>query len=1046
MNRLYTYCITTFLVICSTVCVFAQQTIRGKVLEEESEIGIASVSIIEGKKTIGATNSRGEFTVRAMVGNTLRFRIQGYTEKSVVIKNDTDVIEIKLAESRNYMEEAVVIGYEKRTREENTGSSVILTAKDIQDVPVANVMELLQGRVPGLNIQNNTGSPGMRGTVTIRGISNMNISGQGDNAFLTPTSPLFVVDGIPIDESSDYSYGFETSGPGINPISLIPTEDIETIEVLKDAQATSLYGSRGAYGVILITTKRGKSKVPIVQYTGNYFLSNPPTLRPTIGGKEERLMRIRQILQNDTSYYNALASINSTYFLSDSLNAYYNNSTNWQSFFYRQTFNQTHNVNFSGGDQLFNYKVNTGYYGENGIVKNTGFTRFSLNMNMQYMPNNKFKLYSAINSSLGKNSKGGGNALTQSGVASGANTSSLLPSPTLYTASNGLLSSLETDNDNQTTNVSTNLELQYEPITGLRGTTTFNYTFASGVEDNFKPSALNNNISQVYRYNDQKNTLYNRNMLSYTKVWNDTHTFNVFGFSELNMNTFRADVINHQGTANDYIEGPFGYDWYNSNGGTLNNLSDFRSVAFAVSGSYNYNKKYVFDANYRWDGSSTNGPKTPYRKNPSLGVRWNFQREAWFDDASWLDYGSLRLTWGRNIVPTGTIYDAYGKYVNGPIYNTKPSVRLDLANIPNVELVPSTNTQWNFGFDLGILNGKFSLVYDTYYKQSDNLLRSKNIANHNAFGSISTNETSLVNYGHELAITFRPLPKSSKLTWTVSANGALNRDIMAALPDGVRQLMYVDNSAARQSILYRLGRNSLSNVLLHSKGVFSTDADVPVDPLTGLRYRAGNSTIEGAYYKAGDLYFTDLNGDYILDGNDYVVVGNSQPSVTGGISTFLQYNGWSLNVNTSFTLRRDILNNALAQRFQNFANPYEMGALVPIDEMDFWTGVGDVATYPNPFDYTRYNLYTPYRYDQTLFQEDGSYFKINQVTLSYNINRDFSKRYGITSVRIYSTVANVYTFSNYSGPDPEIVTALGRDSSNGYPNKRNFTLGLQIQF
>ena len=1046
MNRFYTYCITTFLVIFSTVYVYAQQSIRGKVIEEGNGVGIAGVSILEGKTTLGTTDPRGNFNIKSKVGASIRFKMQGYNEKTFVIKNANDVIEVVLGIKQNSLEETVVVGYQKRTKETMTGSAVILTSKDIQDVPAANVMELLQGKVAGLNVQNNTGSPGMRGTVVLRGISNVNITGQGESAYLTPTAPLFVVDGVPIDENSDYSYGFETAGPGISPISLIPTEDIEQIEVLKDAQATSLYGSKGAYGVILITTKRGKSKVPIVSYTGNYFLSNPPSLRATIGGKEERLLRIRQIMAYDTSYYHALSTINSTYFLSDSLNPYYNNSTDWQSYFYRTTFNQTHNINFSGGDQLFNYKVNTGYYGEKGIVENTGFTRYSLNMNMQYMPNNKFKLFSAINSSLGKNSKGGGNALTQSGVASGGSSSSLLPSPTLYTASNGLLSSLQTDNDNQTASVSTNLELQYEPIEGLRGTTTFNYTYASGVEDNFKPSALNNNISEVYRYNDQKNNLYNRNMISYTKVWNDRHTFMAYGFSELSMNTFRADVIRNVGTANDFIEGPFGYDWYNSSGGTLNNLADFRSVAFAGSMSYNFDKKYVLDANYRWDGSSTNGPKSPYKKNPSLGLRWNFNRESLFEDMSWIDYGSLRLTWGRNIVPTGTIYDAYGKYINGPIYNTKQSVKLDLSSIPNVELIPSTNTMWNFGFDLGIYNGKLNVTYETYYKQSDNLLRSKSIANHNAFGSISTNETSLVNYGHELSLTIRPLPKSSKLNWTINANGAINKDKMAALPDDVRQLLIADNSATNQAILYRLGRNALSNVLLHSKGIFSTDNDVPVDPLTGLRYRAGNSTVDGAYYKAGDLYFTDLNGDYILDKNDYVIVGNSQPKITGGLGTFLQYGGWSLTVNASYTLRRDILNNALAQRFQNFANPYEMGALVPIDEMNYWRTSGDVATYPNPFDYTRYSFYTPYRYDQTLFQEDGSYFKINQATLSYNLNRDMTQRYGITSVRVYGTVSNVYTFSNYSGPDPEIVTALGRDNSNGYPNKRSFNLGLQIQF
>ena len=423
------------------------------------------------------------------------------------------------------------------------------------------------------------------------------------------------------------------------------------------------------------------------------------------------------------------------------------------------------------------------------------------------------------------------------------------------------------------------------------------------------------------------------------------------------------------------------------------------------------------------------------------------KREGFFEYRNWLDYASLRLSWGKNIVPTGSIYDVYGRYIGGSQnYNNNPTVSLDTRTIPNTSLIPSTTTQWNAGFDMGFENGKYNITFDTYYKQVDALLRQKNIANHNAFGGVSTNETSMVNYGYELSVTVRPLAEESNLKWTLSANGAINKDIMASLPDGVRQLLLEDNSATNQAILYRLGINSLSNVLLHNKGVFATDNDVPVDPLTGLRYRSSVSTVEGSYYRAGDPYFTDLNGDYILDANDYVIVGNSQPKLTGGITSYLSYKQWALNTIFSYTAYRDVLNNALAQRFQNYANPLNMGALVPIGDMDYWRQVGDVAKFPNPYDYTRYGFYTPYRYDQTLFQEDGSYFKVNTITLSYNLNRELSKRFGMSSVRLYGTANNVYTFSNYSGPDPEMVSALGRDSSNGYPNKRSYTFGLNVQF
>lgn len=1041
--------------LCFNTEISAQQKkvlMQGTVIDKQDKVTIPGVTIMAGSPLapVGVTNSKGEFSLTVNEGTTLVFKYMGYNP--VNYKYDgKPKITIYMTMSSNSLKETIVVGYQKKTKEVSTGSSVVITGKEIQDVPVGNIMELIQGKVPGVNIQNNNGSPGMRGSINVRGLSNVNVSGSGSQAFLTPTSPLFVIDGVPVDDNSNYSYGFDQAGPGISPLSLIPQEDIERIEILKDAQATSLYGSRGAYGVFLITTKRGNSKVPIIQYTSNYFLNTPPRLRDVVGGKEERMSRINQILRNDTSFYHALNLINGTPFLSDSLNAYYNNSTDWQSKFYRQTFNQTQNVNISGGDQKFNYKVNTGYYNEKGIIENTGFTRYSMNMNMQYEPSSKFKLFASVNNSLGKNSKGSGSGLLQTGTAAGGNASSLLPPPSLFSSTNSLLSALETKDDNKTVSVTTNVELQYEFFEGLRASSTFNYAYVSGTTDTFLPGYLNNGFNEVSAYNDRKNTVYNRNLLSYNKSIGEKHNFSSYVFSEINMTDFRADLMKLKRTPSDQVQGPLGADWFNSLGGTLNNITDFRTVAFAGAFSYNYDKKYVLDLTYRIDGSSTNGPDAGYSKNPSIGLRWNFNKEAWLADKDWLDYSSLRLTAGKNIVPTGTIYDVFGRYVANGSYNQNPTVGLDLKQVPNTGLIPTTTTQYNVGFDMGILKGKVGLTFDAYYKQVDNILRSKAISNINAFEKISTNETSLVNYGYELAINFRPLSEASKLQWTLGFNAGINKDVLTGLPDGVRDL-YETGGDTDQQILYRLGQNSLSNVLLNNTGVYSTNADVPVDPLTGLRYRTGGNAANQTYFRAGDPIWTDINGDYVLDNNDYVVVGNSQPQVTGGITSYTSYKNFSLNVNFSFTLIRDILNNALAENFQRYADPAYLNTknafngLVPLDRYNTWMNPGDQAVYPFPLDFTRYAKYRPFRFDQTLFMEDGSYLKINNATFAYNIDRKLTKRWGMTSVRLYLSANNIYTFSNYSGPDPELVSALGRDNSGGYPNRRSYNFGINVQF
>lgn len=1013
-----------------------------------------SISNNANKRALGATDAKGAFSVKAPAESRLRFKILGHSDVIIKLEAGKTNYTIVMDEEDNTLEEAVVVGYVARQKSALTGSAVVISGKEIQDVPVANFTDLLQGKVPGMNVQLNNGTPGMRGSVAIRGISTINVQGSGDDAFLTPTSPLYVIDGVPIDEGTNYEYGFQTAGPGISPIAMIPVEDIEDIVVLKDAQATALYGSKGAYGVILVSTKRGKSKVPIVSYVGQVFVNTPPNLREVLGGANERRARVNQILNNDTAYHSALDLINSTPILADSLNPYYNNSTDWQSYFYRTTMNTSHTVNISGGDQAFNYKIAPGYYGEKGIVANTGFTRYSVPMNMQYRPSDNFRMFVNLSPSLAKNSTGSGNAFKQSGVANSANTSSLLPSPSLFSGSVAALTALNMENDNKTGTMNSQVELEYSPVTGLRFSTTMSYNYKVATQDRFLPEALNSNTTEIYSYNDKLNTLYNRNMVAYTKtIFNEKNLLSAYVFNEAEVSTFKADAMRLRGTPNDQIHGGFSYNTKDALGGTLKGLYERRTLGYAGNLTYNYDSKYILEFSYRLDGTSTTGAANPWSNLPSIGARWNFKDEPFFRDWSALEYATLRGSWGKNIIPSGTIYDVYGRYnSDSETYNNQSSVSLDMGVIPNIELLPQTTTMLNGAFEFGLTNGIY-FTYENYYKQSDQILRTKDIANINAFGSVNTNETSIVNMGHEFILGYRPRKKGD-WSYSVNFNGAFNKDYAAALPDNVRQLLVTDNSIYNQAILYRLGINSLSNVLLHYKGVYASDEDVPVNPLTGLRYRVGGELTDERFFKAGDPIWTDLNGDYILDENDLVVVGNSQPVFTGGLNIFTQYKNWSLNTQFFMTFKRDVLNNALADRLRNYSNPMyadddkrSNGALIPVDDLDIWSNENLSGAFPNIYDFRRYTYINPFNYNQTFFQEDGSYFKFTTATLSYNFNRDFVQRaLGITSARVYFSANNIFTISKYSGPDPELVSALGRDSSAGYPNRRSYTLGVNVQF
>ncbi len=1032
-----------------------KKTVTGTVSDNQG--GIPSVNITIDRKPIGVTNSDGAFSVSVPENAILEFSYIGFKSTKVSVAGKTKLT-VKLEVDNNNLKEVTISGYVNKTKETSVGSSVKISGKDLQAVPVASITDMLQGKVAGLNIQQNTGSPGMRGSMAIRGLSSTSISGSGNDAYLQPTSPLFVVDGVPIDDNQNFSYGFQSAGPGVSPISLIPQQDVESIEVLKDASATALYGSRGAYGVILITTKRGNSKIPVVTYNGQFFVSAVPKLRSVIGGVDERDLRMAQILASDTSYYHALGLINGTSFIADSLNAYYNNSTDWQSYFYRTTYNQTHNLNVAGGDVAFNYKVNLGYFKQKGIQENTGFDRSNLRMRMQFMPNNKFKIDASINGALGKQQKGSGNGLFNTGIATGGSSSSLLPPPSQYSAINSVLGAVTTDNDNKTVDLSSTIDLRYEFVKGLSLNSNFNYNFNTGTEDNFLPASINGDRSSLFNYNSVKNGVYNRNLLQYVfairdKKGEDAHNFIAYVFNEARSTNFKADVIQNNKVVNDYLRGPIvGVDNYLSSlGGTLNNFDQNRSVAFAGSFQYNFNKRYVIDATYRLDGNSSNGPDAGYSKSPSIGLRWNITNEPFLKTISekWLDFASIRLTYGTVLQPKGNVYDVYGKYLNLGNYNGSQTVGVSNGRSPNTTLEPEKNTTINFGFDFGVLKNRITGTFEAYYKETNDLFGTKPLANLNGFGEVTTNEEALVNIGYEGTLTGSLLSNTSKARLSVSVNGAINHDYLAALPNGVRQYIYVDANTG-QSILKRVGSNALANFIYNTKGVYANTSDVPVDPLTGLRYRARNAdgSLGGVlnYYRAGDPRYTDLNGDYILDKNDLIDAGNSQIRFSGGITLDFRYKNFSTQIQGTGILGRDILNNALSDQFKKFNNPLALAGLVPLSEYDIWKSKGQNATYPNPYDYLRSSIVNPYRFDQTLFQEDGSYFKLNYISLGYTLNQQFTNRYGMNRVVLGGTVNNLFMLTNYSGPNPENVTALGRDYSGGYPNPRTFVLNLNIEF
>lgn len=1052
MNNHYKFLsIRHFIIIVIMMCSFkssivlAQTKIRvtGKVTDNTGQgIPGASIFSLSPVKSLTATNSDGEFAVMVESQAELLIRSIGFTEQRIKLKPGQTTINVSLKDNSKEMDEVVVRGYVARSKQLSTGASTTILGDKVQDVPVSNIEQLLQGKVPGLNIQVNTGAPGFRGTTTIRGISSLSVTGSGSESFLQPTSPLYVIDGVPLDADQASQFGFQQQGPGVSPVSMIPQEDIASIEILKDAQATSMYGSRAAYGVIIITTKRGNSVIPRIRYTMNTFMQKPPKLRETLGGNLERQLKIRQIIENAESQGD-IDRIGSTPFLADSLNAYFNNSTNWQDVFYRTTYNQTHNLSIDGGDQKFSYKTNLNYYSENGVIKNTGFDRYSMNMRMEYRPNAKFSFVGSVFGGIGKTNKGEGLGLLQSGVANNGMASTLLPGPSFFQSTSGVVSALQTKNDNNARNLRTNVEATYMILEGLNASTNVSYNFDSNTEDTFTPAAANGQFAKVYAYNGRSDRLYNRSAITYSKTFGTKHNLFINAFNEVYVEGRQTSITRQERTPNDQFQGPVGYDgFYSRGGGILSDYRNFRSASFAGSASYDYMKKYVVDLSYRLDGTSGSGLDNPYSKNPAVGLRWNFKQEEFLSKLSWLDLGAIRLSWGMNISPNSSLVDIYGRYNVSGSYNGLSGIGIDYGLIPNPDLKPTTTMQYNLGFDIGLFKNTIELTYDTYYKSVKNMVIDRSLSDVSGFTVLRSNDASIVNYGHEISLTVRPL-KNGPLTLSFSVNGAINNDVLTKLPDEYngQMIRFDTNQDYLQHLIYRVGSNTLSNYLLINQGVYSTTKNVPVDPLTGLPYQTG-----GRFFEGGDPIFKDMNGDYILDDRDYQIAGNSQPVFTGGLSTNVGYKNFRVDVYASFTAKRTILNNALADRLRLMRDPFGDRAVVPLDDLDMWMQPGDNAKYPYAFAYTRFDAIRPFRADQTLWEESGSYLKINTVTLSYMFQKMMARRLGVQSIRIYVSGENLHTFTSYTGPNPENVTNMGRDASGGYPVPRKYNIGLNVEF
>lgn len=969
------------------------RTVTGKVTSAEG--GIPGVSVLlKGTTTGTTTDSEGGYSLAVPDGNgTLVFSYIGYTTEEAAIDNRS-VVDVSLVPDVKSLSEVVVVGYGTQKRSDLTGSIASIKAQEITAFPATNVLQAMTGRAPGVQVTQNTGAPGAPISVRIRGTNSI----QGSN------EPLYVIDGFPI--------------AGSNPV-VLNNGDIESIEVLKDASATAIYGSRGANGVVIITTKQGRAGKVTVDYEGSYSVQ---TLR-----KKLDLMNAREY----ATFYNLQAANDklSPYFTQEQIDGF-GEGFDWQNLVFRKAPIHNHNLTVSGGTAKTRFSVGASLFNQEGIVIGSDYNRYSLRANVNTEISKKFSLsYGAIltNVQSSRQNSGGGNRGRS--LISGAISAPPTLTPynddgtyrdlaTAYSfISNVLTNPLNYVNE-QTSDVNSNrilanVGLTFTPFEGLA------IKIAGGIEnnddreDNYTTTNFINSQGSASVFTDQVRSLLSENTISYNKTIASVHNLSaVAGFT---YQSFRATSLDASGvgflsnvteTAN--LEGA------NTPGIPNSGYSLSTLLSYLGRVNYSFNNKYLATVSFRADGSSKYSEGGKWGYFPSAALAWRVSEEEFMKNLTFLSDLKVRTSWGR----TGSqAIDAYatlnilngGKTVfDDALYNTfAPGTRL-----PG-NLKWETTEQADVGLDAGFFNNRYRLSVDYYVKNTRDLLNTVQLPIGFGFTNTLQNVGQIRNRGVEIALDAAVIDKAFK--WNLGGNISFNRNQVVKLYGG-------------QDIL---GGNI--GVTLISDATSLLREGQPMSVFYGYR--------ENGYNEQGKVVYQDLNGDGTINQLDKTIIGNPNPDFIYGLNSTMSFKGLELSIFLQGTQGNDIVNVSSV----NNTLDYGYGLNMPREVLyNHWTPENPNAKYPV---ISRSNSYN---YSDRLV-EDGSFMRLRNIQLAYNLPvSSWGVGSWMRSAQVYASGQNLLTLTRYSWWDPETNSQGGANSIGqgidhySYPTSKAVTFGVRL--
>ncbi len=1018
------YVCLLFLLLLSTAASWAQVNVKGKITDEKGT-GISGVTILlKGTNNGTGTDADGNFSLMVPGGKgTLIVSSIGFLTQQMPV-NNRSTINITLAADVKSLENVVVVGYGTQQKKAVTGAVQTITGKEFKDIPVSQVTQKLQGRLAGVQINQTTGKPGQGMSVRIRG--QLSVSAGSD--------PLYVVDGFPLTGN----------------ISTLNPDEIETISILKDAASTSLYGSRAANGVVIITTKKGRkgqTNVSFNTFAGMQYV-------PERG--RVQMMDAVEFAQFKNEYYTDAGQPVPVEFQNPA--QYEGKNNDWYGSLLRDAPLQSYSLSITSSTDKLNTALVAGVYNQEGVVLNNLYKRYSLRMNSDYAISDKVKIgfnlapsYVFDNTPRTDGDRGTGilfNALHTWPVmpiydANGDLTKfNQFPGSTgnIFAYPNWVRAAKELVNETKNTNLISNAYLQYQPIKDLVLKSTINVEYANSNFFFFNPSTATSAINVPIpttavsiRQNFENYSWLNENLATYTKSINDHHFELLGGFTyQKNRQIFtRVQADTYTDDRLPTIQGALNIN----RGGTNNGVNEFALTSFLSRLTYNYQGKYLFTASVRSDGSSRFGSANRYGTFPSVSAGWVISDEKFMANSKKVSFAKLRASYGiigNNNIGNYTQYALVNNTVNAVFGNTV-ATGAQVTQLANPKLGWETTKQLDLGLDLGLFNDRVQFTYDFYTKKTSNLLYSVQIAQESGFGSFFDNIGEIKFWGHEFAVTTRNT--EGKLRWTTNANISFNRNRVLALADGIDRVYGTFH-------ITKVGQPFGQFYGLIADGVYLNQGDLDKNPKI-----PGRSTV-------GSIKIVDSNGDGVItyggDKDDRVIMGNPFPKFTYGLVNTLTYGNFDFTVVGSGSYG----NQLLVRHLYSTANLDGVFNLVKEVKYRFRSpdnpGKGFYGTTVGGGNVTGIER----DWMNNRFIADASFFSIKNVTLGYNIG---VKNKVFTSARLYASIQQVYTFTNYwGGPNPE-TSANGAGNGDGgnlsqgvdlsnYPVPRTYTLGVNLNF